>query len=99
MQNDPSESSIESRICAHARATGWISYKFASPAHRGVPDRIFISPLGVVVFAEIKRRGKKPTPLQERELARIKAQGAHAYCFDNAGDGIHALDTLRYTRS
>ena len=34
---------------------GGIAYKFVSPAHRGVADRLVVLPGGVVWFVEVKR--------------------------------------------
>ena len=89
------ESAIEKAICEHARATGWRVYKFTSPAHRAVPDRIFINPNGVTCYLELKAQGQKPTPLQEREINLIKAQGAPCAWTDSVHNGKVWLDNLR----
>lgn len=89
------ESTIEKAICDHARKTGWLVYKFTSPAHRSVPDRIFINKQGVTCYLEIKAPGKKPTVLQERELKILTEQGANAAWTDSAFNGRAWLDNLR----
>ena len=62
------EKDIESVVCNYAKTKGCLVYKFASPAHRSVPDRMFIAPHGKVFFIEFKAPGKLPTVGQRREL-------------------------------
>lgn len=44
---------------------GGIAYKFVSPAHRGVADRLVVLPGGVVWFVEVKKVGGRMSTLQE----------------------------------
>ena len=81
------ESTIEKALVAHCKARGLLTYKFSSPAHRGVPDRVIMGG-GKLMFIELKRPGKEPTPLQQRELQRIREAGVHAYWSSN-------IDNLR----
>jgi hypothetical protein len=71
------EREIERKLTKWAKENKVLSYKFSSPARRGVPDRIFISG-GVTLFLELKVVGKRPTKLQLRELDRINVAGAVA---------------------
>ena len=64
------EAEIERRVVAHCQKKGLITYKFTSPAHRGVPDRIILG-RNQVLLLELKQAGRKPTPLQLREIDRI----------------------------
>lgn len=68
------EKDIERKAVLAANKLGWLSYKFASPAHRGVPDRLFIKD-GQVVFIEFKTPRGRVTKLQERELAKLREAG------------------------
>jgi hypothetical protein len=68
------ESAVERRAVIAAREQGWLSYKFASPACRGVPDRIFIRD-GTVLFVEFKSLGGRLSPSQKVEIARIAQHG------------------------
>lgn len=88
------ESLIEKQVCAHARKAGWACYKFVSPGHRSVPDRLFIGPTGFHCYIEFKSPGKRPTPLQERELRLLKERGVEAEWFDDAVKAIRWLDKL-----
>lgn len=85
------EAHIESRICAYARSRGVATYKFTSPAHRGVPDRLFVFPNGRTAFLEIKRGGEEPTPLQKRELQILRTQGAPASWCDSVEAGCSLI--------
>lgn len=90
------ESHLEKSICDYARKTGWLAYKFSSPGHRAVPDRLFISPYGLVVFMEIKAAGRHPTPLQTRELERLRNYKVPAIWVDNLPAARIFLDQNQY---
>ena len=87
------ESKIESQVVAYCRKRQLYTRKFASPAHRGVPDRI-ICGRGKVLFLELKRPGNVPTALQKRELKELNAQGMHATWLDNFIDAKHLIDCV-----
>jgi hypothetical protein len=57
-----------------AKAHGWWTRKFTSPAHRSVPDRIY-GKNGKTVFIEWKRYGEVPTEKQWDELQELREQG------------------------
>ena len=68
------EREIEAHLVKRAREIGGIAYKFVSPAHRGVADRIVVLPGGGVIFVELKSATGKLTPLQEvfaADMARL----------------------------
>lgn len=69
------EAEIERRVVHFCRQNCLLTYKFTSPAHRGVPDRIIMAG-GKVLFLELKQAGKQPTPLQMREMENINAHSA-----------------------
>tara|TARA_R110002020_G_scaffold472424_1_gene700421 strand:+ start:14589 stop:14870 length:282 start_codon:yes stop_codon:yes gene_type:complete len=66
------ESQLEGKLAKYAKSKGCLTYKFSSPANRGVPDRIFIGPTGKVLFMEIKAPGKEPTALQMMHINQIR---------------------------
>ena len=53
---------------------------------------LFIAPGGRVIFVEFKRTGQKPTVPQEREHARMRAQGVLVYVVDNVDAGKMMVD-------
>lgn len=95
------EKDIEKKIVAYAKSKGCIVRKFTSPAQRAVPDRIIITPRGVVGFLEVKRPGNKPTPLQYREMELLRENGAIVEWHDDvekAEEFIDYLLTLRIVK-
>jgi len=58
------ERDIEAYLRDRVKALGGIAYKFVSPGHAGVADRIVCMPGGVVWFVEVKAPGGKLSPLQ-----------------------------------
>jgi hypothetical protein len=79
------EADLEKKLTRWAKDNGILTYKFVSPAKRGVPDRIFIRN-GKVVFLELKAPGEHPTPLQMRELGVLLNAGATAAWVDDLQD-------------
>lgn len=76
------ESALEAQIVAWCRTQKILTYKFSSPARRGVPDRIFIKS-GKILFVELKAPGNVPTALQDHELGTLTAAGMTAIWADN----------------
>ena len=88
------EATIEKAICDYAKSKNFLVYKFTSPGHVGVPDRIFIAPNGKVIFMEVKGPGKKPTALQMREISRLLDHGVAACWCDSVQIGMIQLDVF-----
>lgn len=86
------EKEIETKVKEYARSKGWLAYKFTSPGHAFVPDGLFISPTGKVLFMEFKQTGKKPTPGQEREMQRIIGHYINCYVVDSVELGKAIID-------
>ena len=86
------EKTIEKLVGDYAKVKGWLSYKWVSPGHIGVPDRIFVSPVGKVVFVEFKRLGKPPTQMQAREHARMRQQGCSVHVIASVDLGKAMID-------
>lgn len=86
------EKDIEKLVCEYAKSKGMLAYKFSSPNHVGVPDRLFLMPLGKFWFCEFKKKGGRLTPMQEREHVRLREAGATVYVVDNIEDGRKMID-------
>ena len=86
------EKKIEVAVKDYARSKGFLAYKFTSPGHIGVPDGLFISPVGFVIFMEFKQTGKKPTAMQQREIDRINQHGVLALVVDSVEQGKGLID-------
>ena len=69
------EKNIEAHLVKRVKEIGGIAYKFVSPAHRGVADRVVFLPNGVVWFVELKAPGGRLSPLQkvfEDDMVRLR---------------------------
>ena len=69
------EKNIEAHLVKRVKEIGGIAYKFVSPPHRGVADRVVCLPNGVVWFVELKAPGGRLSPLQkvfEVDMALLK---------------------------
>lgn len=98
MNADPLEKDIEKRVCDFAKSKGMLVYKFTSPSRRSVPDRLFITPSGVVWFIEFKRAGCKPTPSQEVEIGKIRVMGVKVFVVDNVAAGKQVVEEMLVER-
>ena len=91
---DALERDIEGAVCKYAVTRGMLHYKFTSPARAAVPDRLFINQHGKAFMVEFKRHGKKPTPAQDREIAKLRAQNVNVFVVDNVDDGRAVVDMM-----
>lgn len=89
---NPLEKDIQKRVRDYAKAQGIMSYKFASPSQRSVPDVVFILPGGAVFWVEMKRKGEHPTPAQRCEITKLQQQGATVYVCDSVEEGKRIVD-------
>jgi len=71
------EKDIEAYLTRKVRDAGGRAYKFVSPAHRGVSDRIVVLPGGRIWFVEVKQMGGRLSPLQRVFLDEIKGLGCN----------------------
>ncbi len=92
---NPLEKDIEAKVREYAmKQCKCLCYKFVSPNNRSVPDRIFVTPTGVVFWIEFKMRGKLPTAAQSVELAKLKMQGANVFVCDSVDEGKGIVDQM-----
>lgn len=69
------EKAIEQYLCQQVKKRGGKAYKFTSPAHRGVPDRIIVMPNGILIFCEVKNESGVLSLLQKLEIKWLRAHG------------------------
>ena len=69
------EKDIENYLKNKMKKLGGIAYKFVSPGMVGVPDRICILPLGIILFVELKAPHKKPRKSQQVQIRKLQALG------------------------
>ena len=90
------EKNIEAHLVKSVRRIGGIAYKFTSPAHRGVADRVVCLPGGVVWFVELKTEGGRLSPLQKvfaDEMARLGQNYACLWSKEQVDEWIKQHDT------
>jgi hypothetical protein len=74
-----SETELQTAIVQAAEMGGWLVYHTHNSQHsaEGFPDLVLVRE--VVIFAELKREGQKPTPAQQQWLARLVVAGVMAF--------------------
>lgn len=86
------ESKVEKSLVQSVTDKGGIAYKFVSPNHIGVPDRLVLLPLPDLLrkllgkymyFVECKAPGQKARSTQKREHAKIEKLGYKVHLLDN----------------
>jgi hypothetical protein len=73
------ERDVEKYLATAVKEAGWLSFKWSSPAHRGVPDRIIIATHGHVFFVEVKTDTGVLSRLQEMVCGNLLAMGCVVY--------------------
>lgn len=69
------EAQFQSWVLARAKEFNWLAYHttFSIASARGWPDLVLVKPGHRVIYAELKRVGKKPTPEQQHWLDTLAA--------------------------
>lgn len=73
------ERQFQQQVVALARACGWLVFHTWNSLHSpaGEPDLRLVRER--VVWAELKREGRDPNPIQEAAIAALRAAGAEVY--------------------
>lgn len=77
------EKDIEKYLVELVKNLGGWALKFVSPGVSGVPDRLILIPGGRMFFAELKRPGARPRPLQIAVHQRLRRLGFEVYVIDS----------------
>ena len=77
------ERDIEQALIRAVRKQHGMCLKWVCPGWDGAPDRICLWPGGKILFAELKKPGGKPRPLQERRAAQLHELGFTAVVIDS----------------
>jgi len=72
------EKAIEKYLKSEVKKAGGLSYKFSSPAHRGVPDQLILL-YQEVWFVEVKAPNGKLSRLQIKCMDEMSALGASVW--------------------
>lgn len=77
------EKDIEIYLRDSVRKAGGKAYKFESPGNDGVPDRLVVFPKNRIYFVELKAPGKKPRPLQIKQMNVLSNFGCDVRVIDS----------------
>lgn len=72
------ENDVETYLKKQAEKNGYLCYKFVSPGHNGVPDRLIIGH-GRTFFVETKAPNGTPRKLQQKVIEKMRNNGADVY--------------------
>jgi hypothetical protein len=76
------ERDVEAYFRKAVAAVGGVAFKFVSPSHRGVSDRI-VCLQGQTWFVELKRPGGRLSPLQRVFAAEMERLGQRYACLSS----------------
>lgn len=77
------EKQIEAYLVKRVKDVGGRAYKFTSPAHRGVADRVVCLPNGSTWFVEVKTEGGRLSELQKVFAADMQRMQQRYVCLWN----------------
>ena len=100
-KEETSEKVFERELSKFAEESGGMAVKLLSQFIKGLPDRVFLLPGGVVVFVEFKSTGKRPTKIQNYIHLKLRVLGFPVYVVDSVGSygevhGIVEQLTVKY---
>ena len=85
------EKHIEVYLVRRVKELGGMAYKFTSPAHRGVADRVVCLPDGSTWFVELKAPGGRLSELQkifQSDMARMNQKYACLWSREHVDEWI-----------
>jgi hypothetical protein len=84
------EAIVEKYLCDRVKHLGGKCFKFSSPSHRGVPDRIVIFPTGQLIFVECKSATGTLSGLQKVTIQELLKLGQNVAVLASK-DGVDRL--------
>jgi hypothetical protein len=72
------EKQVERYLHDKITQLGGTTYKWASPSHRGVPDRLCVLPGGRIYMVEVKTEAGRPSRLQLSVHKKLRTLGCDA---------------------
>lgn len=89
------EKDIEEYLRLGVKKLGGVAFKFTSPGNSGVPDRLIVMPGNRIYFVELKRPGGKTSPLQNRQISRLKDLGCRVLVVDSKESAERFLNDIQ----
>lgn len=93
--SEVSEKAIEAYLNKRAKESGLLCLKYSNSNVTGYPDRLVCIPGGVVVWVELKSKGKKPTKIQQMRMAELTGMGHLVRVIDNKADIDELIKTIK----
>lgn len=89
------EKDIEEYLRLGVKKLGGVAFKFTSPGNSGVPDRLIVMPENRIYFVELKRPGGRTSPLQNRQISRLKDLGCRVLVVDSKESAERFLNDIQ----
>lgn len=80
---DVSEKAIEAYLVRKVKDMGGVCLKYSNPGVVGYPDRVVLLPGGLVVWVELKSKGKKPNRAQQLRIDQLRTMGHNVAVVDS----------------
>ena len=91
---DVSEKAIERYLVERCREHGLPCLKYSNPNCVGYPDRLIVLPDGMVLWVELKSKGRKPSKIQLARMDELTDLGHSAVVIDNKAAVDDLLNTM-----
>lgn len=91
------ESLVENYLVRQVEKAGGMCFKWVSPGNSGVPDRIVLLDRQVC-FVELKAPGKKPRPLQDYVIDKLRSAGYQTEVIDSKEGVDDLIGLMTYNR-
>lgn len=92
--DDPLEGYIVDKVKAFAKKLGWTHRKVVYVGRHGAPDDWFFNTGSRIIMIEFKRRGRKPTEIQMKEIEHLRSLGFDVRIVDNIDSGISIFQRI-----
>lgn len=77
------EKAIEAYLVKRVKELGGIALKYSNPSQTGYPDRLCKLPDTPSFWVELKSKGKKPRPIQQKRIEELREVGWIAFVADS----------------
>lgn len=95
MRAERKESAIEASFTRACEREGWKVRKLSYPGRRGASDRMVVARFPYVAFAEVKRPGEEPSPLQDIEHGDLHGMGHPVFLIRTEADIRRFVDRVK----